>query len=50
MTQVDRIDYPDEDEMIETVVSSLKDVRELFKKGRICDAKTICGLCFAGWL
>ncbi len=40
----------DEDEMIETVVFSRQEVRDLFNKGRICDAKTICVLCLAGWL
>jgi ADP-ribose pyrophosphatase len=40
----------DADEMIRTVDLSRTRVRALFAKGRIVDAKTICALCFYGWL
>ena len=38
------------DEVIETVVVTKKTVRELFKTGKIIDAKTICGFAHCGWL
>ncbi len=38
------------DEVIETVVVTKKMVRELFKTGKIIDAKTICAFAHCGWL
>ena len=38
------------DEVIETVVVTKKTVRELFKTGKIIDAKTICAFAHCGWL
>ena len=40
----------DDDEIIETVILTRRQVKELFAKRRLVDAKTICGLCLAGWL
>lgn len=40
----------DPDEIIETHVFDRKTVNQLFKKGKIVDAKTICALAFCGWL
>jgi ADP-ribose pyrophosphatase len=41
---------PEQDEVIEIFFFSRKDIRRLFKTGRIVDAKTICGLALCGWL
>ena len=38
------------DEVIETFMINKSQVRQLFKQGKIHDAKTICGLAFCGWL
>ena len=40
----------DDDEIIETVILTRRQVKDLFAKGRLIDAKTICGLCLTGWL
>ena len=41
---------PEEDEVIEHMAVTRSQVRKLFKKGRIIDAKTICALALCGWL
>jgi len=41
---------PEDDEVIESIVVTKKQIRELFKKGKIVDAKTICALAHCGWL
>ncbi|HTY45913.1 MAG TPA: NUDIX hydrolase [Patescibacteria group bacterium] len=41
---------PEADEVIKTLSVSGRQVRSLFKKGRIIDAKTICALALCGWL
>jgi ADP-ribose pyrophosphatase len=38
------------DEVIEAFPASRRQVRRLFKKGKIIDAKTICALALCGWL
>jgi len=38
------------DEVIEPLVVTRKTVRELFKAGKIIDAKTICAFAHCGWL
>ena len=38
------------DEVIETFVFTRKEVKKLFKSGKITDAKTIAGLAMCGWL
>lgn len=38
------------DEVIETIVVTRKAVRELFRAGKIIDAKTICAFTHCGWL
>ena len=38
------------DEVIETVMVTKKMVRDLFKTGKIIDAKTICAFAHCGWL
>lgn len=38
------------DEVIETLVVTRKNVRELFRAGKIIDAKTICAFTHCGWL
>jgi ADP-ribose pyrophosphatase len=38
------------DEVIETLVVTRHAVRELFKAGKIIDAKTICAFAHCGWL
>jgi len=38
------------DEIIESIVVTRKEVRRLFRSGKIVDAKTICALAFCGWL
>jgi len=40
----------DPDEIIECYVFNKAEVRRLFKKGRIIDAKTIVGLAWCGWI
>jgi len=35
---------PDEDEFLEVRVYELRDIRQMIRDGRICDAKTISGL------
>ena len=39
---------PDEDEVIETHVMSVPEIRKMFEQGKIMDAKTICALVFCG--
>ena len=41
---------PEEDEVIETLVVTRRQVKALFRKGAITDAKTICALSMCGWL
>jgi len=40
----------DKDEVIESFVVTRNQVRGLFAKGRLTDAKTICALTMCGWL
>lgn len=40
----------EEDEVIEAHIMTKRDVKRLFRKGKIVDAKTICALSFCGWL
>lgn len=40
----------DRDEVIQPKVFNRSHVKALFKKGKIVDAKTICGLVMVGWL
>ncbi len=40
----------DDDEMIEPIVLTRRQAQEYFKRGKIEDGKTICGLALAGWL
>ncbi|MFA5039054.1 MAG: NUDIX hydrolase [Candidatus Omnitrophota bacterium] len=40
----------DAEEVIETHVLDRRRVRGLMARGRLIDAKTICALCFCGWL
>jgi ADP-ribose pyrophosphatase len=41
---------PEQDEVIEIFIFDKKKIRQLFKSGKIVDAKTICGLALCGWL
>lgn len=41
---------PEEDEVIESHVFTRRDIRELFRKGSIIDAKTITAFAMCGWL
>lgn len=41
---------PEEDEVIEHRPLTRRQVRRLFKQGKITDAKTICGLALCGWV
>lgn len=41
---------PDKDEIIKTHTFSRRHVQDLFKKGSIVDAKTICALALCRWL
>lgn len=41
---------PEEDECITSKPASRKEIKRLFNKGMIFDAKTICALAFCGWL
>ena len=41
---------PEEDEVIEHMPLTRSEVRKLFRRGKIIDAKTICALAFCGWL
>ena len=41
-------DQREEDEIIETMPVTLGEVRRLFSRGKIIDAKTICALAFCG--
>ena len=41
---------PEADEIIEAVVVTQKALRQLFRSGKIADAKTICAFAFCGWL
>lgn len=41
---------PEQDEIIEHFVFGKRRVRQLFRAGRIVDAKTICALALCGWL
>jgi len=41
---------PEADEIIEAVVVTQKALRQLFRSGKITDAKTICAFAFCGWL
>lgn len=45
-----RCRVPEEDEVIENFVVTKRQVRALFRKGAITDAKTICALSMCGWL
>ena len=38
------------DEVIETFVFTKKQVKKMFKEGKIIDAKTICAFALCGWL
>lgn len=38
------------DEIIQARILTKKQVKNLFRKGKIIDAKTICALAFCGWL
>ena len=40
----------EDDEIIEPHILSKNEVRELFARGRMVDAKTICALALCGWL
>ncbi|MCR4337411.1 MAG: NUDIX hydrolase [Candidatus Omnitrophica bacterium] len=40
----------DADEIIHTKVMSRSQIKQLFRKGLIQDAKTICALAFKGWI
>jgi ADP-ribose pyrophosphatase len=40
----------EEDEVIETLVLSKREIKKLFSSGRIVDAKTIAALAMTGWL
>jgi ADP-ribose pyrophosphatase len=42
--------HPEADEIIEAVVVTQKALRQLFRSGKITDAKTICAFAFCGWL
>ncbi|MFA5388783.1 MAG: NUDIX hydrolase [Candidatus Omnitrophota bacterium] len=41
---------PEEDEVIEHFIFRKKEIRRLFRSGRIVDAKTICAFALCGWL
>jgi len=41
---------PEKDEVIENRIFTRSQIRGLFGRGRIVDAKTICGLAMCGWL
>lgn len=41
---------PEEDEVIKPIIVTRRQVRKLFKAGKIKDAKTIAALAFIGWL
>ena len=41
---------PEKDEVIKTLIVTRKKMKDLIRRGRIVDAKTICGLALAGWL
>ncbi len=40
----------DADEIIETMIVSRREAIDLFRSGKIVDAKTVCGLAMIGWL
>lgn len=40
----------EEDEIIEHFIFNKNEIKELFKSGKIIDAKTICAFTFCGWL
>jgi ADP-ribose pyrophosphatase len=40
----------DRDEVIHARIFSRRQIRQLWRRGRIRDAKTICALAFCGWL
>lgn len=40
----------EKDEVINSRVFTKRDIRRLFKRAKIIDAKTICALTFCGWL
>ncbi len=42
--------HAEKDEVITHSVADKKNIRLLFKSGKIIDAKTICALAFCGWL
>jgi ADP-ribose pyrophosphatase len=44
------IRQPEKDEIIKHVIVSRKQIRRLFKSGKIVDAKTIAALVLTGWL
>jgi len=41
---------PEKDEVITTKIVTKKEIRQLFKNGKIIDAKTISAFVFCGWL
>ena len=41
---------PERDEVIEYFIFDRKKIKQLFKSGRIIDAKTICAFTLCGWL
>lgn len=48
LTQVPR--NLDHDEIMDVCIMTKKEVKELFKKGMLVDAKTICAFAMCGWL
>ncbi len=48
LNKVDHI--PEKDEVIESHIFSRKEIKSLFRKGLIIDAKTISALAMCGWL
>jgi len=40
----------EKDEVIKSRIFTIDEVRRLFRKGKIVDAKTICAFTFCGWL
>ena len=48
LKKVERI--PEEDEVIENVVLTRREIQRMFNSGKIVDAKTITALAYCGWL
>lgn len=48
LKKVDRL--TEEDEVIETVIFTKKDIKKFFRQGKIVDAKTLSALAMCGWL